>query len=190
MLTNNFLPSMTRLLVLLQPYYTSQKKIVLIITSSKQKPHDDWLKIVISARAKQKIRYSLNEERRRIAEDGKEILDRKFKQFNLTFNSENVTFLVKFYELEGATELYYRIAKGKIDLTKLREIENKNGVLVVEKKTVRKVKKTQDVFSKIDGKKDTLLIGDDFKSIEYTMASCCDPLPGDKVFGFVTITLS
>ena len=98
-----------------------------IITSSKQKPHEDWLKIVISARAKQKIKYSLNEERRKIAEDGKEILDRKFKQFNLTFNSENVTFLVKHLDLPSATEFYFRIAKGKIDFSKIRSIESKNG---------------------------------------------------------------
>ena len=90
--------------------------------------------------------------------------------------------------MPGAIELYYRIAKSKIDLTKLRELENVNGILHIEKKVVKKTKKPSDIFSKIDGKKDTILIGDDFKSIEYTMAACCDPLPGDKVFGFVTIS--
>lgn len=158
-----------------------------IITSSKQKPNEEWTRFVVTARAKQKIKSSLNEERNRIAQDGREILERKFKQHNIRFISENISVLEKFYKMPGATELYYRIAKSKIDLTKLRELENNNGILQLEKKTVRKTKKKEDIFSKIDGKQDTILIGDDFKSIEYTMASCCDPLPGDKVFGFVTV---
>lgn len=158
-----------------------------IITSSKQKPNEEWTRFVVTARAKQKIKSSLNEERNRIAQDGREILERKFKQHNIRFVSENISVLEKFYKMPTATELYYRIAKSKIDLTKLRELENNNGILQLEKKVVRKTKKKEDIFSKIDGKKDTILIGDDFKSIEYTMASCCDPLPGDKVFGFVTV---
>ena len=159
-----------------------------IITSSKQKPNEEWTRFVVTARAKQKIKSSLNEERKNIAQDGKEILERKFKQHNIRFISENITMLEKFYKISTATELYYRIAKGKIDLAKLRELENKNGILQSDKPEVKKPKKTKDVFSQIDGKKDTILIGDDFKDIEYTMASCCDPLPGDKVFGFVTIS--
>ena len=159
-----------------------------IITSSKQKPNEEWTRFVVTARAKQKIKSSLNEERNSIAQDGKEILERKFKQHNIRFTSENITVLEKFYKMPGATELYYRIAKSKIDLTKLRELDNQNGILQVERKVVKKTKKPEDIFSKIDGKKDTILIGDDFKNIDYTMASCCDPLPGDKVFGFVTIS--
>ena len=155
-----------------------------IITSSKQKPHEDWLKIVISARAKQKIRYSLNEERRKIAEDGKEILDRKFKQFNLTFNSENVTFLVKFYELESATELYFRIAKGKIDLSKIRGIEIKNGHLQ-DKVYIKEEVKKESKSPKIDNKQNPIIIGEDFKGFEYQMAKCCTPIPGDKVLGLL-----
>lgn len=158
-----------------------------IITSSKQKPNEEWTRFVITARAKQKIKSSLNEERNAIAQDGREILERKFKQHNIRFTSENISILEKFYKMPGATELYYRIAKSKIDLSKLRELENKNGILQLEKKVITKTKKTEDIFSKIDGKNDAILIGDDFKSIDYSMAACCDPLPGDKVFGFVTI---
>mgnify|MGYP001168984261 CR=1 FL=1 len=160
-----------------------------IITSSKQKPHEDWLKIVISARAKQKIKYSLNEERRKIAEDGKEILDRKFKQFNLTFNSENVTFLVKHLDLPSATEFYFRIAKGKIDFSKIRSIESKNGRLI-KQTVVKKEKETPkapSTINSLDKKKDTLIIGENFKGFDYQMAKCCSPIPGDKVFGFITI---
>jgi GTP pyrophosphokinase len=157
-----------------------------IITSSKQKPNEEWTRFVVTARAKQKIKSSLNEERKRIALDGKEILERKFKQHNIRFASENLTVLEKFYKLPSITELYFRIAKGKIDLKKLREIENVAGSLKLEKKPSNR-KKSTDVYSKIDNKQDTILIGDDFKDIDYRMAICCNPIPGDRVFGFVTI---
>lgn len=159
-----------------------------IIRSSKQKPNDEWLKYVVTARAKQKIKSALNEARNIIAKDGKEILERKFKQHNLRFVSENITVLERLYGLPSATELYFRIAKGKIDLKKIRELENENGLLKPEKKeSTRVLPKSKDVYSKIGDKKATILIGDDFKNIDYSLASCCSPIPGDKVFGFVTI---
>ena len=162
-----------------------------IITSSKQKPNEDWLKFVVSARAKQKIKASLNEERKLIASDGKEILDRKFKQHNLRFNAENITFLEKYFATNSATELYYRIAKGKIELSKLREIDSVNGLFQYPKKekvSKKKVIDQADIKSHgIDTKKDVLLIGDDFKGIDYQISKCCNPIPGDKVFGFITI---
>ena len=163
-----------------------------IIRSSKQHPKEEWLKFVVTARARTKIKSSLNEERNRIASDGKEILERKLKQFNLKMNSENLMFLEKFYNISGITELYYRIAKGKVDLSKMREIEQVSGLFKVEKKPPRKKRKTfkeyETEFVTLDSKKDTLLIGDDFKGFEYTMAKCCNPIPGDRVYGFITVS--
>ncbi|ASS47834.1 MAG: RelA/SpoT family protein [Candidatus Fluviicola riflensis] len=161
-----------------------------IITSSKQKPHEEWLRIVGSARARNKIKSALNEQRKLIAQDGREILERKFKQHNIRFASENITVLEKFYGFHSATELYFRIAKGKIDLSKLREIENVHGMLQLEKKvsTVQKDKHELDVYPKINKKEDTIIIGEDFMNIQYQMARCCNPIPGDKVFGFITIS--
>jgi GTP diphosphokinase / guanosine-3',5'-bis(diphosphate) 3'-diphosphatase len=159
-----------------------------IITSTKQKPNEEWLRFVVSARAKQKIKSSLNEERKRIAQDGREILERKFKQHNIRFNSENLSVLEKFYLVPGATELYFRIAKGKIDLSRLREIENQHGELSLQKPEVKKKKRKEaDVYSSIDKKSDEIIIGEDFKNIQYKMAGCCNPIPGDDVFGFITI---
>jgi GTP pyrophosphokinase len=162
---------------------------VAIITSSKQKPNEEWLKFVATARAKQKIKSSLNEERKIIAKDGKEILTRKFKQHNIRFIGDNVTVLEKYYKISTATELYFQIAKGKIDLSKLREIENKAGILQAEKKVSkpRKARKSDSAISKVNKKSDTIIIGEDFKDIDYRMAACCNPIPGDDVFGFVTI---
>ena len=161
-----------------------------IITSSKQKPNEEWLKFVVSARARQKIKSSLNEERKLIAQDGKETLERKLKQFNVLMNSENITFLEKFYGVGSATDLYYRIAKGKIDINKIREIEDKHGFLQSSKKdtvVVKKGRKGIEAQRVVDAKKDVIYIGEDFKGIEYQMSNCCNPIPGDMVFGFITI---
>ena len=160
-----------------------------IITSSKQKPNEEWLKFVITGRAKQKIKAALNDERNKIADDGKEILDRKFKQHNIRYISENISILEKYYNVSTATELYIRIAKGKVDLTKLRRIKNVGGVLKIEKEVkTNKIKNAIDIGKRIDSKKDTLVIGDDFKDIDYDFAKCCNPVPGDNVFGFITVS--
>lgn len=160
-----------------------------IITSSKQRPNEEWLKFAITGRAKQKIKAALNEERNKIAEDGKEILDRKFRQHNIRFISENITILEKYYNVSTATELYIRVAKGKVDLSKLRRIKNVGGVLKIEKEPkANKIKHASDISKRIDSKKDTLVIGDDFKDIDYDFAKCCNPLPGDSVFGFITVS--
>jgi len=161
-----------------------------IITSSKQKPNEEWLKMVVTAKAKQRIKSSLNEERRQIANDGKEILMRKFKQQNIRFESQNITFLEKTFQLPGATELYFRIAKGKIDLSKIREFDIVNGVLTQKKKEnePKQELRKENIQSTINKKSDTLIIGQDFKNIQYTLAKCCSPIPGDRVFGFITIS--
>lgn len=160
-----------------------------IITSTKQKPSEEWLKFVVTARAKQKIKNALNEERKKIADDGKEIVDRKFKQYNIRFVGENITVLEKFFKVPSATELYIRIAKGKIDLSKIRSIKNVGGMLHWEREIKKtKITSSSDINKRIDKKKDVLVIGDDFNDIEYSFARCCNPLPGDSVFGFITIS--
>ena len=159
-----------------------------IITSSKQKPNEEWLKFCVTARAKQKIKAALNEERNKIAEDGKEILDRKFKQHNVRLNSENISVLEKYYNLPTATDLYIRIAKGKVDLAKLRTLKNEGGMLKLEEPPKeKKIKSATDINKRIDKKKDAIIIGEDFNNIEYQFAKCCNPLPGESVFGFITV---
>jgi len=163
-----------------------------IITSSKQRPKDEWLRFVVTARAKSKIKSALNEERNLIAKDGKEILERKFKQFNLRMNSENIMFLEKHFGLPTITELYFRIAKGKIDLSKLREFEQLHGFFKTQKKPSKLKKKSiqdyESEFVSIDPVKETLRIGDDFEGFDYQMSKCCNPIPGDKVFGFISVS--
>jgi GTP pyrophosphokinase len=159
-----------------------------IITSPKQKPNEEWLRFVVTARAKQKIKSSLNEERNIIVEDGKEILLRKFKQFNLGSTNHNISFLERYFNLSNTSELYFRIAKGKIDLAILREQEIVDGnIKLTRKDNLKKPNLVENNFEGIDTKHDTILIGDDFKGFEYHLAKCCNPIPGDIVFGFITM---
>ena len=159
-----------------------------IITSPKQKPNEEWLRFVVTARAKQKIKSSLNEERRLIVEDGQEILSRKFKQFNLRSTNHNISFLERYFNLLSTSELYFRIAKGKIDLAILREQEIVDGnIKLTRKDNLKKPNLVENNFEGIDTKHDTILIGDDFKGFEYHLAKCCNPIPGDIVFGFITM---
>lgn len=155
-----------------------------IITSDKQKPSTDWLLMVSSARAKQKIKNAIHDQRKQIAEDGIEVLKRKFKQFNITYNNDNVTAVERLYSVPNHTELFFRIAKKKITLSRLRDLDVQNGFIKTSK--LPKDKKEEDVYSKVDQKKDVLIVGEDFKNIQYTIGTCCNPIPGDLIFGFIT----
>ncbi len=161
-----------------------------ILRSKKQKPKEDWLKFVATARAKSKIKYALKEEQKRVAQDGKEILKRKLSQLKINFLGENIHIIEKFYGVIGATELYFQIAKGKINLAKLRElkIENKNFVATKVGRIETAVTNFEHIISSVDIKKDTIVIGDNFKEFEYKLANCCNPIPGDRVFGFITVS--
>jgi guanosine-3',5'-bis(diphosphate) 3'-pyrophosphohydrolase len=161
-----------------------------IITSQKQKPTEEWLRLVGTARARQKIKSTLNEEKKQIALDGKEIVERKLKNYNIRFTTENVAILLRFYGFHSKTDMYFKVAKGKLDLSKIRDLENSNGQLMLERKAGSnqlKDKHELDVYPKINKKEDVLIIGEEFKNIQYQMARCCSPIPGDFVFGFITI---
>lgn len=161
-----------------------------ILRSNKQKPKEDWLKFVTTARAKSKIKSALKEEQKRIASDGKEILQRKLNQMKIQFSGENITVIEKFFGIKGATELYYQIAKGKLNLSKLRELQVENHNFAIPKPTKSEPKETSfaEIISGVDQKNDTIVIGDDFKEFEYKLANCCNPIPGDRVFGFITVS--
>jgi len=160
-----------------------------IITSSKQTPKEDWLNFVVTAKAKSKIKSALKEEKRKVAEDGKEILERKLKSLKITYNTENIYKLTYFFKLQTSQDLFYNVAKGLIDLKDLK------GYLAAEKVTeVRSPDKIESaqvetLLKKVKGKdSDTLLIGEDLQKIDYKLSTCCNPIPGDDVFGFVTVS--
>ncbi|WP_432708477.1 RelA/SpoT family protein [Pedobacter sp.] len=161
-----------------------------IITSGKQVPKEDWLNIVVTAKAKSKIKSSLKEEKRKIAEQGKEILERKLKSLKITYNTDNLNKLSYFFKLPSTQDLFISIAQGKIELKDLKdylaaekEIENRSSTEKTEQQQI------DHLLSRVKGpESDTLLIGEDLQKIDYTLAACCNPIPGDDVFGFVTVS--
>lgn len=166
-----------------------------VLTSGKQKPKEDWLSFVETGKAKTKIKQSLKEERRRMAEDGKEIFERKFKQLKLPTDDRTLAKIQKYYKLANSQDLYYKAAKGNIDYKELKnfietaEKEKTNWYDYFKQRLAPGKKKgdEQPATGNGVGKKDELLIGDDQEKLDYTLAKCCNPIPGDDVFGFITI---
>ncbi len=156
-----------------------------IITSSKQTPKEDWLSFVITAKAKSKIKSTLKEEKKRIAEEGKEILERKLKSLKIPNTIDNLNKIANFFRFHASQDLMYQVAKGTIDIGDLRDF------LAAEKHAENKpADKTEptEFIKKLRGDEiDTLLIGEDLQKIDYKLSACCNPIPGDDVFGFVTV---
>lgn len=159
-----------------------------IITSSKQVPKEDWLNFVVTAKAKSKIKSALKEEKRKIAENGKEILERKLKTLKISYTSDNLYKLSYFFKLQSTQDLFYNVAQGLIDLKDLREFVVSEKV--VENRPSEKIEadQIQTLIRNVKTKdSDILLIGEDMQKIDYRLATCCNPIPGDDVFGFVTV---
>jgi GTP pyrophosphokinase len=158
-----------------------------ILTSGKQTPKEDWISYVITARAKSKIKNALKEQRKKVAEEGKEILEKKFYKNKLDFTLQNVNDFCKFLHLPNSHELFYRAALGNVDTKEIKDfIKHKEHP---EKTTPRKSdsKKIEQLVSSARGTNDMLVIGDDLQKLDYKLSSCCNPIPGDDVFGFISV---
>jgi GTP pyrophosphokinase len=158
-----------------------------ILTSKKQKPKEDWLNYVVTAKAKSRIKQALKEEQKKVANLGKEMVQRKFKAMGVEFNSNNVTALEEYYGYKGATDMYHDLAKDKISLKKLRNYTVENGQLLFGKKRTEEAAQSGKGEGGTKVPKDTLIIGNNEKDVPYKLAPCCNPIPGDDVFGFVSI---
>lgn len=160
-----------------------------IITSSKQSPKEDWLNFVVTAKAKAKIKSALKEEKRKVAEDGKEILERKLKSLKITYNSDNIQKLSYFFKLQSTQDLFYNVAKGLIDMKDLREYVASEKMVEIKPQEKIETDQVQSMLRSIKTKdSDILLIGEDLQKIDYKLANCCNPIPGDDVFGFITVS--
>ena len=158
-----------------------------ILTSNKQTPKEDWLSYVVTAKAKSKIKSALKEEKKHFAEDGKEILMRKFKHLKLQFNNENINELLAYYKIPNSMELYYRIAKEVIDVHDLKEFIHDKGVIKPKNPQRIEPHSLEQMVKNIRGSSEMLVIGEDLEKIDYKLSPCCNPIPGDDVFGFITI---
>ena len=160
-----------------------------ILTSKNQIPKEGWLDFVITSKAKYKIKQCLKEERKEIVANGKEILSRKLKNLKINFSESNLKIILKFYEFEEHTEFYYQIANNNIDLGKIKKINQKGGELYLSSSITKSIKNTfESLVKKVKKGDDSILIGDGADpNLDYKLAPCCNPLPGDSVFGFITI---
>jgi GTP pyrophosphokinase len=161
-----------------------------IITSAKQKPNIEWLNFVVTSKAKTKIKDTLKEEKRNTAEEGKYTLQRKLEGMGAAMNQSNLEELSNFYKTGSSLDLLYDIAIKKIDLKELKEFTVHGDKLVPPKpvKIIPEDKPEKEIAAKNYDKKDAELIifGESSDKIQYTLANCCKPIPGDDVFGFVT----
>jgi|TARA_R100000479_G_scaffold51000_3_gene24151 GTP pyrophosphokinase len=161
-----------------------------IITSEKSKPSANWLDYVNTGRARSKIKSSLKDEKKQIAEEGKAVLARKLKSLKITLDEKTINQLVVFFKVKTSLDLFYRVGAGIIDNQKLKEFaaSRSNAFVNFFKNKIRKPDKPQDVNKEeITEKYDQLVFGKEEEKLDYKMANCCNPIPGDDVFGFVTV---
>ena len=153
-----------------------------ILTSNKQKPNKDWLAFVKTGKARTRIKQSLKDNKRVVANLGKESLSRKMRNAGYVINTENMNKLIAFYKVEDELELTYQIGEGIIDKEKIKLQE-----IFVETKSTHKAGIVKEFNTLKSKTKNELILGDDNVEMDYSMANCCNPIPGDKVIGFITV---
>ncbi|MDC0916850.1 RelA/SpoT family protein [Flavobacteriaceae bacterium] len=161
-----------------------------IITSDHIKPSSNWLDFVVTSRARSIIKSSINEEKKAHAEEGKEILRRKLKPLKISLNDKTTQQMLHYFKFENSQDLFYRVGIGTLDNKKLKEFANEyhNTLLNFFKRRVRKNKpQIRSEEDKITEKFDKLVFGKEKEPLAHSFASCCHPIPGDAVFGFITV---
>ena len=161
-----------------------------ILTSEKTKPNANWLDYANTARAKNKIKSSLNEEKKKLAEEGKEILRRKLKQLKIKLNDSSINELIRFFKLKTSLDLFYRVGINTIDNPMLKKYASSRSNVLMSflKNSIRRKPKEFDLNKQeITQKYDMLVFGSDEEKLEYKLSKCCNPIQGDGVFGFLTI---
>jgi|TARA_B110000240_G_C13494785_1_gene451185 guanosine-3',5'-bis(diphosphate) 3'-pyrophosphohydrolase len=162
-----------------------------IITANQQKPNIRWLDFVVTARARSRIKAALKDEQKEIANEGKEVLARKLRSLKLTFDERTVHELASFLKLKTSFDLFYRIGNGAVENKQLKDFaaQKSNAFFNFFK---NRIKRTASVpannnTEEITDKFDMLVFGQEEEQLDYKFAKCCNPIPGDKVFGFLTI---
>lgn len=162
-----------------------------VITSQNQKPNSHWLDYVTTARAKNKIKSVLNEDTKKIAEEGKELLTRKLRHLKINMNENIVNELVAFFKLRTSLDLFYRAGLGSIENAQLKEYAalKGNSFMNFFKNKIKRSPANPEQINKeeISNNYDMLVFGAEQDKLDYKLSTCCNPIPGDEVFGFVTI---
>ena len=161
-----------------------------IITSEKAKPNQNWLDYATTARARSKIRSSLREEQKQIAVEGKETLRRKLKSQKINLNEDSINKMVVHFKLKTSLDLFYRIGTGAIDNQMIKDFASSynNAFISFFKNKIRRKPVPEDIDkAEITSKYDMLVFGKEEEKLNYTLSKCCNPIPGDEVFGFVSV---
>jgi GTP pyrophosphokinase len=160
-----------------------------ILTSQKQRPNTDWLRYVVTSKAKTRIKDALKEDKRKTADDGKEVIVRKLKQLKMEPTQGVLESMREFFSAPSNVDLYYRVGNGIITTADIRRFKdykpsakNRPSVPAAESRLAE-----PDVDRVRDRYGDILLVGEDMDVVDYRLAKCCTPIPGDDVFGFVTV---
>ena len=161
-----------------------------IITSDNVKPNVNWLNFVETSKAKSKIKSSLNDEKKRISIDGKEILERKLRQLKIKLDDKVSGQMMKFFQINASNDLFFKIGNGSIDNKQIKSFANDyNSYLGYFKRKIgsntTKIDKISESGNLI--KFDKLVFGKEKEMLKYSIANCCNPIPGDIVFGFVSV---
>ncbi|HEY1055895.1 MAG TPA: ACT domain-containing protein, partial [Emticicia sp.] len=164
-----------------------------ILTTKNQKPSEDWLRFVTTSKAKARIKDLLKEENKVYYSDGKEIIAKKLKILGLENNLETLNQLRAYFNKKDYNDLYYAFGKAYIQSDEIKKFKterdarlNKQAKIEIDNKAFTDAKSFEKEFKKVKGN-DTLYIGDDLQEIDFTLARCCNPIPGDDVFGFLTV---
>ncbi|MFM1877537.1 MAG: hypothetical protein RLZZ241_403 [Bacteroidota bacterium] len=161
-----------------------------IITSEIAKPNQNWLDYATTARARSKIRSCLREEKKELAEEGREILRRKLKSLKISLSQDVINKLVVYFKLQTSLDLFYRVGNGAIDNQALRDFASNynNAFVSFFKNKIRRRQVPTDIDrDEITAKYDMLVFGKEEERLDYTVSKCCNPIPGDQVFGFISI---
>jgi GTP pyrophosphokinase len=161
-----------------------------ILTSNKQQPNEDWLSYVVTAKARSVIKQSLKEEKKLIAVNGRETLERKMKQLKIDDSEANLLLLMNYYKMISPLDLYFSIANDKLDLTEISKFDIIAGKIKLPKPVNLQMNGEnidEAVKQTLQKNAELLIMGETADKIDYKFAPCCNPIPGDDVFGFLTI---
>jgi len=161
-----------------------------IITSEQARPNQNWLDYATTARARAKIKSSLREEKKSVALEGKEVLRRKLKSQKINVNEDTINKMVIFFKLKTSLDLFYRVGIGAIDNQMIKDFASSynNAFISFFKNKIRRNSVPEDIDKdEITSKYDLLVFGKEEEKLDYTLSKCCNPIPGDDVFGFVSV---
>jgi len=160
-----------------------------ILSSQNQKPKPDWLDFVVTSKAKSKIKAILNSEKNQLVEEGKEILQRKMRHAKLNFNDEEINKMQKFFNLKTSQELFLSFQNGNLDIGDIKKYTEGKGIFSNFIQRFRKSPTKNTEFTEVpETNLDMIVFGKDEEKMNYSFAKCCTVIPGDKIFGFITIS--